>query len=88
MRRGVVRDNAGSCVSLKWSMGNIFDCSPGQVFWASSDIGWVVGHSYIVYAPLLQGCSTVVFEGKSVGTPDAGAFWRVIEEYKVHTLKT
>ncbi|MCF1185001.1 propionyl-CoA synthetase [Marichromatium gracile] len=86
--KGVVRDNGGHAVALAWSMGNIYDVQPGEVFWAASDVGWVVGHSYIVYAPLLRGCTTVVYEGKPVGTPDAGAFWRVIEEHKVKVLFT
>jgi propionyl-CoA synthetase len=79
----VVRDNGGHMVALNWSMHAIYDVKPGEVFWAASDVGWVVGHSYIVYAPLLHGCTTIVFEGKPVGTPDAGTFWRVIEEHKV-----
>jgi propionyl-CoA synthetase len=86
--KGVVRDNGGHAVALTWSMTNIYDTHPGQVFWAASDVGWVVGHSYIVYAPLLAGCTTVLYEGKPVGTPDAGAYWRVIEEYGVRTLFT
>src|SRR5215471_6600858 len=86
--KGVVRDNGGHAVALRWSMQHIYDTQPGEVFWAASDIGWVVGHSYIVYAPLLAGCSTVLYEGKPVGTPDAGAFWRVIEEHKVKALFT
>ncbi|HXP97801.1 MAG TPA: propionyl-CoA synthetase, partial [Telmatospirillum sp.] len=86
--KGVVRDNGGHMVALKWTMSNIYNVKPGEVYWAASDVGWVVGHSYIVYAPLLQGCTTVVFEGKPVGTPDAGAFWRVIAEHKVETLFT
>ena len=86
--KGVVRDNGGHMVALKWSMNNIYDTSPGEVYWAASDVGWVVGHSYIVYAPLLHGCTTVLFEGKPVGTPDAGVFWRVIAEHKVSTLFT
>jgi len=86
--KGVVRDNGGHAVALAWSMTNIYDTHPGEVFWAASDIGWVVGHSYIVYAPLLAGCTTVLYEGKPVGTPDAGAFWRVIAEYNVKTLFT
>jgi propionyl-CoA synthetase len=86
--KGVVRDNGGHAVALRWSMGNIYDTGPGEVFWAASDVGWVVGHSYIVYAPLLAGCTTVLYEGKPVGTPDAGAFWRVIAEHKVKTLFT
>ncbi|MBX3597919.1 MAG: propionyl-CoA synthetase [Rhizobiaceae bacterium] len=86
--KGVVRDNGGHMVMLKWSMQNEFGISPGEVFWAASDVGWVVGHSYIVYAPLLHGCTTVLFEGKPVGTPDAGTFWRVIEEHDVVALFT
>jgi propionyl-CoA synthetase len=86
--KGVVRDNGGHAVALRWSMQYIYDTDPGEVFWAASDIGWVVGHSYIVYAPLLAGCTTVLYEGKPVGTPDAGAFWRVIAEHKVKTLFT
>ena len=76
--KGVVRDNGGHAVALAWSMANIYDIHPGDVYWAASDVGWVVGHSYIVYGPLLAGCTTVLYEGKPVGTPDAGAFWRVI----------
>jgi len=86
--KGVVRDNGGHMVALKWSMKNIYNVDPGEVYWAASDVGWVVGHSYIVYAPLLHGCTTVLFEGKPVGTPDAGVFWRVIAEHKVTTLFT
>lgn len=86
--KGVVRDNGGHMVALKWSMQNIYDVKPGEVFWAASDIGWVVGHSYICYAPLLHGATTVLYEGKPVGTPDAGAFWRVISEYGVVSLFT
>ncbi len=86
--KGVVRDNGGHMVMLKWSMGNEFGVEPGEVFWAASDVGWVVGHSYIVYAPLLHGCTTVLFEGKPVGTPDAGTFWRVIEQHEVAALFT
>lgn len=86
--KGVIRDNGGHMVALKWSMKNIYDVDPGDVYWAASDVGWVVGHSYIVYAPLLHGCTTVMFEGKPVGTPDAGAFWRVVEQYKVKVLFT
>lgn len=86
--KGVVRDNGGHMVALKWSMGNIYNTNPGEVYWAASDVGWVVGHSYIVYGPLLQGCATLMFEGKPVGTPDAGTFWRMIEEHKVSTLFT
>src|SRR3984885_3538532 len=86
--KGVVRDNGGHAVALAWSMPNIYDTHQGEVFWAASDIGWVVGHSYIVYAPLLAGCTTILYEGKPVGTPDAGAYWRVIAEHKVKTLFT
>jgi len=86
--KGIVRDNGGHAVSLKWSMRNIYAMKPGDVFWAASDIGWVVGHSYIVYAPLLMGCTTVLYEGKPVGTPDASAFWRVVSEHRVNTLFT
>ena len=86
--KGVVRDNGGHMVALKWSMKNIYNIDPGEVFWAASDVGWVVGHSYITYAPLLHGCTTILFEGKPVGTPDAGTFWRVIEEHDVVTLFT
>lgn len=86
--KGVVRDTGGSVVSLKWSMSNIYGVDPGDVYWAASDIGWVVGHSYIIYGPLFHGCTTVLYEGKPVGTPDAGAFWRVISEYKVSVLFT
>lgn len=86
--KGVVRDNGGHMVMLKWSMENEFGIKPGEVFWAASDVGWVVGHSYIVYAPLLHGCTTILFEGKPVGTPDAGTFWRVIAEHGVVSLFT
>ena len=86
--KGVVRDNGGHMVALKWTMKNHYDIDPGEVFWAASDVGWVVGHSYIVYAPLLHGATTIVYEGKPVGTPDAGAFWRVISEHKVAALFT
>jgi propionyl-CoA synthetase len=86
--KGVVRDNGGHMVALKWSMKAIYNCDAGDVYWAASDVGWVVGHSYIVYAPLLKGCTTVLFEGKPVGTPDAGVFWRVIAEHKIKTLFT
>jgi propionyl-CoA synthetase len=79
--KGVVRDNGGHMVALKWSMQNFYGVAPGEVYWAASDVGWVVGHSYIVYAPLLHGCTTILYEGKPVGTPDAGAFWRVISEH-------
>jgi len=86
--KGVVRDNGGHAVALAWSMRNIYDAGPGETFWAASDIGWVVGHSYIVYGPLLAGATTVLYEGKPVGTPDAGAFWRVAAEHGVKTLFT
>ncbi|MFI1761100.1 propionyl-CoA synthetase [Streptomyces sp. NPDC020800] len=86
--KGVVRDNGGHAVALRWSMENVFGAGPGDVFWAASDVGWVVGHSYIVYAPLLTGCTTVLYEGKPVGTPDAGALWRVVAQHGVNTLFT
>lgn len=86
--KGVVRDNGGHAVAMTWSMKNIYGMAPGEVFWAASDVGWVVGHSYIVYGPLLYGCTTIFYEGKPVGTPDAGAFWRVIEEHGVSVLFT
>ena len=86
--KGVVRDNGGHMVALKWSMKAIYGLDQGDVFWAASDVGWVVGHSYIVYAPLFKGCTTIIYEGKPVGTPDAGAFWRVISEHKVKALFT
>jgi propionyl-CoA synthetase len=86
--KGVVRDNGGHMVALKWSMDAMYGVKPGEVYWAASDVGWVVGHSYIVYAPLLHGCTTIVFEGKPVGTPDAGTFWRVISEHKAAILFT
>ena len=86
--KGIVRDNGGHAVALAWSMRNVYGATPGEVFWAASDVGWVVGHSYIVYAPLLYGCTTVLYEGKPVGTPDPGAFWRVVSEYGVRTLFT
>ena len=86
--KGVVRDNGGHMVMLAWTMWNEFGVRPGEVFWAASDVGWVVGHSYIVYAPLLHGCTTILFEGKPVGTPDAGTFWRVIAEHGVVALFT
>lgn len=84
--KGVVRDNGGHAVALKYSMSAVYNLKPGDVFWAASDVGWVVGHSYIVYAPLLHGCTTIVYEGKPVRTPDAGAFWRVVEEYNVKAI--
>jgi propionyl-CoA synthetase len=86
--KGVVRDNGGHAVALQWSMENIYDVGPGDVWWTASDVGWVVGHSYIVYAPLLVGATTVLYEGKPVGTPDAGAFWRVVAEHQVSALFT
>ncbi|MDJ0958802.1 MAG: propionyl-CoA synthetase [Arenicellales bacterium] len=86
--KGIVRDNGGHVVALKWSMKNIYDIDPGDVYWAGSDVGWVVGHSYIAYAPLFNGNTTVLYEGKPVGTPDAGAFWRVIAQHKVKCLFT
>ncbi len=86
--KGVMRDNGGHMVALKWSMKNIYGVEPGEVYWAASDVGWVVGHSYIVYAPLLHGCTTILYEGKPVGTPDPGAFWRVISEHGVKVMFT
>src|SRR6056297_675202 len=86
--KGVVRHTAGHLVALNWSMRNLYDMNPGEVFWAASDVGWVVGHSYICYGPLTFGCTTVVFEGKPVGTPDAGTFWRVIQDHGVKCLFT
>ena len=86
--KGVVRDNGGHAVALAWSMQNIYGVDPGEVYWAASDLGWVVGHSYIVYAPLLHGCTTILYEGKPVGTPNPGAFWRVISQHRVSVLFT
>jgi len=86
--KGVVRDNGGHAVALAWSMDNIYGMAPGEVFWTASDFGWTVGHSYIVYGPLLHGCTTVIYEGKPVGTPDPGEFWRVIEEHQARALFT
>jgi propionyl-CoA synthetase len=86
--KGVIRPTAGHLVALNWTMKNIYDVDPGEVFWAASDVGWVVGHSYICYAPLITGNTTIVFEGKPVGTPDAGTFWRVIQEHDVKALFT
>lgn len=86
--KGVVRENGGHAVAMKYSMKAVYDIEPGEVFWAASDVGWVVGHSYIVYAPLLQGATTILYEGKPIMTPDAGAFWRVIEEHQVKSLFT
>jgi propionyl-CoA synthetase len=84
--KGILRDNGGHAVALTWSMRNIYGVGPGEVFWAASDVGWVVGHSYIVYGPLLAGATTVLYEGKPVGTPDPGAFWRVVAEHSVKVL--
>jgi len=86
--KGVVRDNGGHAVAMRYSMKTIYNAKPGDVYWAASDVGWVVGHSYIVYAPLLHGCTTVVYEGKPVKTPDPGAFWRMIEEHKINHFFT
>ncbi|MCW2274807.1 AMP-binding protein [Rhodoblastus acidophilus] len=86
--KGVVRDNGGHAVAMMWTMKNLYGIEPGEVFWAASDVGWVVGHSYIIYAQLLYGATTVVYEGKPIGTPDAGAFWRMIEEYNIAALFT
>jgi propionyl-CoA synthetase len=86
--KGIVRDNGGHAVAMYWTMKNIYAVEPGDVYWAASDVGWVVGHSYIVYAPLIYGATTIVYEGKPVGTPDAGAFWRVINQHKVKVLFT
>ncbi len=86
--KGIVRDNGGHLVALNWSMRNVYGVEPGEVYWAASDVGWVVGHSYIVYAPLIHGNTTVLFEGKPVGTPDAGVYWRVIAEHDVKVLFT
>ena len=86
--KGVVRDNGGHAVAMLWSIRNVYNMRPGEVFWAASDVGWVVGHSYIVYAPLLNANTTILYEGKPVGTPDPGAFWRVIEEHKVNVMFT
>jgi propionyl-CoA synthetase len=88
MPKGVMRDNGGHLVALKWSMKNVYGVDAGDVYWAASDVGWVVGHSYIVYGPLFKGCTTVLYEGKPVGTPDPGAFWRVVEQHKVNVLFT
>ena len=88
MPKGVLRDNGGHAVALRWSMANVYNVQPGDVFWAASDVGWVVGHSYIVYAPLLTGCTTVLYEGKPIGTPDPGAFWRVVSEHNVKVMFT
>ena len=86
--KGVIRATGGHLVALEWTMTHVYDIAPGEVFWTASDVGWVVGHSYICYAPLIHGCTTVVFEGKPVGTPDAGTFWRVIDEHNVSVFFT
>ena len=86
--KGVVRDNGGHAVALRWSLPNVYGARPGDVYWAASDVGWVVGHSYIVYGPLLTGCTSVLYEGKPVGTPDPGAFWRVVQDHGVDVLFT
>jgi propionyl-CoA synthetase len=86
--KGVVRDHGGHAVALRWSVEHLYGAEPGDVYWAASDVGWVVGHSYIVYGPLLSGCTTVLYEGKPVGTPDPGAFWRVVEQHGVNVLFT
>ena len=86
--KGIVRDIGGHIVALKWTMKNIYNIDENDVWWSASDIGWIVGHSYIVYAPLFKGCTTVLFEGKPVGTPDAGVFWRIISDYKIKSLFT
>ena len=86
--KGVVRDNGGHMVALQWSMHAMYGIQPGEVYWAASDVGWVVGHSYIVYAPLLHGCTTILYEGKPVGTPDPGAFWRMVQDHKIVALFT
>jgi acyl-coenzyme A synthetase/AMP-(fatty) acid ligase len=86
--KGIIRDHGGYATALKFSMGHIYNAQPGDVYWAASDVGWVVGHSYIVYGPLLQGCTTILYEGKPIKTPDAGAFWRMIDEYKVNIMFT
>ncbi|OQW94776.1 MAG: propionyl-CoA synthetase, partial [Beggiatoa sp. IS2] len=86
--KGVVHDNGGYAVAMNWSMSNIYNVKPGEVYWAASDVGWIVGHSYIIYAPLLHGCTTILYEGKPVGTPDPGAFWRVVSQHKVSVLFT
>ncbi len=88
MPKGIVRDNGGHLVALNWSMKHVYGVEPGDVYWAASDVGWVVGHSYIVYAPLFNGNTTVLYEGKPVGTPDPGAFWRVVSQHGVKVLFT
>ncbi|MGA1254482.1 MAG: AMP-binding protein, partial [Pelagibacteraceae bacterium] len=86
--KGIVRDIGGHIVALKWTMKNVYNINPDDVWWSASDIGWIVGHSYIVYGPLFYGCTTILFEGKPVGTPDAGTFWRIVSEHKVKSLFT
>ena len=86
--KGIIRDNGGHAVALKYSMTHIYNVDPGEIYWAASDVGWIVGHSYIVYAPLFHGCTTILYEGKPVKTPDAGTFWRIIQDYKVSILFT
>ena len=86
--KGIVRDNGGHAVAMAWSMKHVYGMQPGEVYWAASDVGWVVGHSYIVYAPLIHGCTTILYEGKPVGTPDPGAFWRVIQDHGVNVMFT
>ncbi len=86
--KGILRDNGGHAVALNWAMKNIFDINNNDVWWAASDVGWVVGHSFSVYGPLFKGCTTVIYEGKPVGTPTAGSFWRLIEQHKVAGLFT
>jgi acyl-coenzyme A synthetase/AMP-(fatty) acid ligase len=86
--KGIIRDNGGHAVALKYSMKYIYNVDPGEIYWAASDVGWIVGHSYIVYAPLFHGCTTILYEGKPVKTPDAGTFWRIIQDYKVSVLFT
>ena len=88
MPKGVLRDNGGHAVALLWTMKNLYNINPGEVWWSASDVGWVVGHSYIIYAPLIQGSTTILYEGKPIGTPDAGAFWRVISQHRVKSLFT
>ncbi len=86
--KGIVRDTGGTCMGLNWTMKHIMDCHRGDVYFSSSDIGWVVGHSFIVYGPLLRGATTVLYEGKPTGTPDPGAYWRIVEQYKVKGMYT
>ena len=86
--KGIIRDNGGHAVALRYSMTHIYDVMPGEVYWAASDVGWIVGHSYIVYAPLFHGCTTVLYEGKPVKSPDSGTFWRLVRDHNVSTLFT